>query len=108
LELLSVDGYTIHNGMLRKLANITRIEKLRRMRWAGHEARMEEIRSAHRHLVGKPKEKRPFGRPRRSWEDNITTDLKETGFDVMARIHLSPDYFLRRALLNKKFNLRVI
>jgi len=47
------------------------------MRWAGHEARMEERKGVYRVLVGKPKETRPLGRPRRRWEDNIKMDLKE-------------------------------
>ena len=48
-----------------------------RIRWAGHVARMGEKRSVFRVLVGKPEEKRPLGRPRRRWEDNIKTDLQE-------------------------------
>jgi hypothetical protein len=51
--------------------NIIRIIKARRMRWAGHVARMEEKRSAYRLLVGKPEGRRPLGRPRRRWLDNI-------------------------------------
>ena len=49
----------------------------RRMRWAGHVARMGERRGIYRVLVGKPEEKRPLGRPRRRWEDNIKMDLQE-------------------------------
>jgi len=49
------------------------------MRWAGHVARMGEDRGVHRVLVGKPEEKRPLGRPRRRWEDNIKMDLQEVG-----------------------------
>jgi len=51
----------------------------RRMRWAGHVARTGERRVAHRVSVGKPEGKRPLGRPRRRWEDNIKMDLKEVG-----------------------------
>jgi hypothetical protein len=51
--------------------NIGRVIKSRRMRWAGHVARMRERRVVHRVLVGKPEGKRPFGRPRRRWRDNI-------------------------------------
>jgi hypothetical protein len=54
-----------------------RVVKSRRMRWAGHVARMGEGRGAHRVLVGKPEGKRPLGRPRRRWEDNIKTDPQE-------------------------------
>jgi hypothetical protein len=49
------------------------------MRWAGHVARMEEGRGVHRVLVGKPEGKRPLGRPRRRWKDNIKMDLHEVG-----------------------------
>jgi hypothetical protein len=59
------------------LPNIVRVVKSRRMRWAGHVARMEEGRGVYRVLVGKPEGKRPLGRPRRRWEDNIKTDLQE-------------------------------
>ena len=56
-----------------------RVVKSRRMRWAGHVARMGEGRGVHRVLVGKPEGKRPLGRPRRRWEDNITMNLQEVG-----------------------------
>jgi len=55
--------------------NIVRLVKSRRMRWAGHAARMGEDRDVHRVLVGKLEGKRPLGRPRRRWEDNIKIDL---------------------------------
>ena len=64
----------IHNEVLNDLhylPNIFRVIKSRRMRWAGHVARMEERRGVYRVLVGKPEAKRPLGRPRRRWEDNI-------------------------------------
>ena len=51
--------------------------KSRRMRWAGHVARMEEGRGVHKVLVGKSEGKRPLGRPRRRWEDNIKMDLQQ-------------------------------
>jgi hypothetical protein len=56
---------------LYSLPNVLRVVKSRRMRWAGHVARMGEGRVVHRVLVGKPEGKRPLGRPRRRWEDNI-------------------------------------
>ena len=64
----------LHNKELNdlySLLNIVRVVKSRRMRWAGHVARMGEGRGVHRVLVGKPEGKRPLGRPRRRWEDNI-------------------------------------
>ena len=57
--------------------NIVPVIKSRRMRWVGHVARMEEGRGVHNVLVGKPEGKRPLGRPRRRWEDNIKMDLRE-------------------------------
>ena len=64
---------------LYSLPNIVRVVKSRRMRWAGHVARMGEGRGVHRVVVRKPEGKRPLGRPRRSWEDNIKMDLQEVG-----------------------------
>jgi hypothetical protein len=64
---------------LYSLPNIVRVVKSRRLRWAGHVARMGEDRGVHRVMVGKPEEKRPLGRPRRRWEDNIKMDLQEVG-----------------------------
>ena len=74
----------LHNEELRdlySLPNIERVVKSRRMRWAWHVARMGEGRGVHRVLVGKPEGKRPLGRPRRRWEDNIEMDLQEVGGD---------------------------
>ena len=72
----------LHNEELNSLyssPNIVRVIKSRRMRWAGHVARMEEGRGVHKVLVGKPEGKIPLGRPRRRWEDNIKMDLDEVG-----------------------------
>jgi len=72
----------LHNEELRELyslPNIVRVVKSRRMRWAGHVTRMGEERDVHRVLVGKLEGKRPLGRPRCRWEDNITMDLWEVG-----------------------------
>jgi hypothetical protein len=55
--------------------------KSRRVRWAGHVARMGETRNAYRILVGKPEGKRPLGKQRRRWVDNIKMDLREIGWD---------------------------
>jgi hypothetical protein len=68
----------LHNKKLYALyssPNIIRVFKSRRLRWAGHVARMGERRGAYRALVGKREGRRPFGRPRRRWEDNILMDL---------------------------------
>jgi hypothetical protein len=61
------------------------------MRWAGHVARMGEKRNAYRILVGKPEGKRPLGRPRRRWADNIKLDLREIGWDGVDWIDLAQD-----------------
>jgi hypothetical protein len=60
--------------------SIIRMIKSRRMRWAGHVARMGEKRNAYRLLVGKPEGRRPLGRPRRRWLDNIRMDFVEVGW----------------------------
>jgi len=72
----------LHNEELNDLycsPNFVRVIKSRRMRWAGHVARMGERRGVYRVLVGIPEGKRPLGRPRRRWEDNIKMDLQEVG-----------------------------
>ena len=77
------DGVTgewrkLHNEELNSLyssPNIVRVIKSRRMRWAGHVMRMAERRGIYRVLMGKPEGKRPLGRPRRRWEDNIKMEL---------------------------------
>jgi len=77
------------------------------MRWAGHVARMVESRGVYRILVGKPEGKRPLGRPRRRWDDNIEMDLKEVGCEGMDSIELAQDRDEWRALVNAVTNLRV-
>jgi hypothetical protein len=62
--------------------------KSRRMRWLGHLARMGEKRTAYRILVGKPEGKRPLGRLRRRWDDNIKMNLREIGWGGMDLIDL--------------------
>jgi hypothetical protein len=63
------------------------------MRWAGHVARMVEKRDVYRLLVGKPEGKRPLGRPRRRWMDNIKIDLLEVGLNVVYWIGLAQDRY---------------
>ena len=70
------------------------------MRWAGHVVRMGKTRGVYRILVGKPEGKRPFGRTRRRWEDNIKMDLQEVGSGSMDWIELAQDRDRWRALLN--------
>ena len=87
--------------------NIVRVIKSRRLRWAGHVARMEEGRSAFKILTGKPTGKRPLGRPRHRWEDNIRMDLEEIGITEGNWIDSAHDRNYWRALVNAALNLRV-
>jgi len=99
----------LHNVELRylySLPNIVRVVKSRRMRWAGHVARMGEWRGVHRVLVGKPEGKRPLGRPRRRWEDNIKMDLREVG-EGGDWMELVQDRYRWRVLVNTVMNFRV-
>jgi len=84
-----------------------RVIKSRRMRWAGHVARMDEERGVYRVLVGKPEGRRPLGRPRRRGADNIRTDLQEVGCGYMDWIGLAQDRERWRMLVSAVMNLRV-
>ena len=84
-----------------------RVVKSRRMRWAEHVARMGEDRGVRRVLVGKPEGKRPLGRPRSRWEDNIKIDLKEVGGGRGDWMELAQDRDGWRALLGTARNFRV-
>jgi len=77
------------------------------MRRVGHVVRMGERRGVYRVLVGTPEGKRPFGRPRHRWEDNIKMDLQEVGGGGMDWIDLAQDRDRLRALVNAVMNLRV-
>ena len=85
-----------------------RVIKWRRMRWAGHVARMGEERGVYRVLVGKPVRKRPPGRPRRRWVDYIRMDLHEVGCGYMDWIGLAQDRHTWRTLVSAVMNLRVL
>ena len=73
----------------------------------GHVARIGGRRGVYRFLVGKPEGKRPLGRPKRKWEDNIKTDLQEVGCGYMDWIEVAQDRDRWRALVNALMNLRV-
>ena len=77
------------------------------MRWAGHVARMGEERGVCRVLVGKPEGRRPLGRPRRRWVDNIRMDLQEVGCGYMDWIRLAQNRDRWRTLVSAVMNLRV-
>ena len=87
--------------------NIVRVIKLKRMRWAGHVVRMGEERGVYRVLVWKPEGRRPLGRPRRRWVDNIRMDLQEVGCGYMDWIGLTQDRDRWRTLVSAVMNLRV-
>ena len=100
----------LHNEELSdlySLPNIARMVKSRRTRWAGHVARMGEGRGVHRVLIGKPEGKRPMGRPRRRWEDNIKMDLQKVGGGCGDWMELAQDRNRWRALVSTVRNLRV-
>jgi hypothetical protein len=92
-------------GEWRKLHNV-RVVKSRRMRWVGHVARMGEGRGVYRVLVGKPEGKRPLGRPKRRWEDNIKMDLQEVGGSCGDWMELAQDRDIWRALVSTLRHLR--
>jgi hypothetical protein len=87
--------------------NIVRVVKSRRMRWAGHVARMGVERWVQSVLVGKPEGKRPLGRPRRRWEDNIKMDFEKVGGGCRDSMELAQDRDRWRALVSRVKKLRV-
>jgi hypothetical protein len=100
----------LHNDELHSLyssPNIIRVIKSRRMRWAGHVARMGEGRRDYRVLIGRPEGKRPLERPRRRREDNIKMDLRELGINGANWIQLAQDRVQWRACVNTVIDIRV-
>ena len=88
------------------LSKNSNMYKSRIMRWAGHVASMGERKGVYRVLVGKPEEKRPLGRPRHRWEDNIKIDLQDVGCGGMDWIDLVQDRDRWRALVGTVKNFR--
>ena len=105
------DWRRLHNEEIHSLytvqRNIVRTIKSRRLRWAGHVARMEGCRSAFKILTGKPTGKKPLGMPRRRWQDNIWIDLDEIGINAGNWVDSAQDRDYWRALVNAALNLRV-
>jgi len=105
----NTDCMRLHNEELNDLyssPNIVRAIKSRRMRWAGHVARMDEERGVYRVLLGKPEGRRPLGRPKRRWMD-IRMDLQEVGCGYTDWIGLAQDKGRWRTLVSAVMNLRV-
>jgi hypothetical protein len=96
----------LHNEELYSSPNIVRFIKSRRMGWAGHVARMGERRGVYRVLVGKPEGKRPFGKPRHRWEDNIKIDPQEVRYGGTGWIELARDRYRWQALVNVVMNFQ--
>jgi hypothetical protein len=100
----------LHNDELHNLyssPNILRVIKSTRMRWAGHVAHMGEGRGVYRVLVGRPEGKRPLGRPRCRWDDNINMDPRKIGIDSVNWIRLAQGKVEWRAFVSTAMNLRV-
>jgi hypothetical protein len=79
----------------------------RRIRWAGHVPHMGDRRGAYRILVGRPEGKRPLGRPRLRWEDNVKMDLQEVGLGGIDWIDLAYDRGRWRAVVSAVMNLQI-
>jgi hypothetical protein len=106
---VTVECRKLHNEELNDVyssPNIVWVIKSRRMRWAGHIARAVERRGVYSVLVGKPEGKRPLGRPRRRWNDNIKMHFQEVGCGGMDWIELVQDSDRWLALVNAVMNLR--
>jgi hypothetical protein len=120
LNLYQSECYLLYNGILSATAVIryyiiiiiiiiiiVGVIKSRRMRWAGHVARMDQGRGVHKVLVGKPERKRPLGRPRSRWKDNIKMDLREVGRGCGDWMELAQDRDRWRALVSTAMNFWV-
>jgi hypothetical protein len=101
----------LHNEELHILyssANIIRQIKSRKMRLAGHVARMGQERNVYRVLIGKPEGKRPLGKPRRRWEDEIRMDLRGIGWGSVDWIQLAQGRDRWRVVVSTVMSIRVL
>jgi hypothetical protein len=105
---MSIDifGNNISNKLDREKNHGICKREARRMRWAGHVARMGEVRGAYNILVGRPEGRKPLGRPRRRWEDNIKMDLRDIGCGDVDWIHSARDRDTWRAVVNTVITFR--
>jgi hypothetical protein len=100
----------LHNEELRNLyapLNVVRVITSRMMSWAGHVAHTGEMRNSYNILAGKPKRKRPVGRPKCRWEDNIRMDITETGCEGVDWMHLAQDRNQWQVLVNTVINIEI-
>ena len=107
LKLFVVSSGSYGQSLYRS-PNIARVIKSRRLRWAGHVARVEEGRRAFKILTGKPTGKIPLGRPRRRWGDNIRMNLEEIGINAGNWVDMAQERDYWRALVNAVLNLWVL
>ena len=110
MDDVTAEWRKLHNEELNDLyssPNIVRVIKSRRMRWVGHVAHMEEGRGVYKVLVGRPEGKRPLGRPRRRWEDNIKMALEEVGRGCGDWMELAQVRDRWRALVSTVMNFRI-
>ena len=107
MDILEFYSDNMFRNALYSSPNVVWVIKSRRMRWAGHVARMEEGRGVHKVLVGKPEANRPLRRSRRRWKDNIKMDLQEVGRGCADWMELAQDRDRWRALVSTVMNFRV-
>jgi hypothetical protein len=110
-DVVTGEWRKLHSEELHNLyssTDIIRQVKSRRMRWAGHVARMGEERKVYKVLVGKLEGRRPLGRPKRRWEDGVRMDLREIGLGGMDWIRLAQDRDQWRAVVSAVMNLQVL
>jgi len=110
MDELTGEWRRLHNKELNDLyssPNIVQVIKSKRMRWAGHVVHMSEESGVYRVLVGKPEEKRPMGRSRRRWVNNIRMNLQEVGCGYMDWIGLAQVRDSKRMFVRAVMNLQV-